>query len=198
MAVFGCRVGQPAQGWLSLGSAELSGLCERSGFLPGQGIGNHMSENNVPMVERGTLGLGEAHPSAYQAAKALSGLLLDEEQIQAVTSIRLALANLAIEGNLLAEVCAETLRRYENHEPVSDRYLLGLAWLIFFESGGLPLKVNGPLRPNREKQVFKTYSALNKKKLIGQHWLWVAVERVAAGEDINEVMGDYGYVRSQD
>lgn len=36
----------------------------------------------------------------------------------------------AIDGNRFAEVCGETLRRVMNHEPVSDRYILGLAWAI--------------------------------------------------------------------
>lgn len=36
----------------------------------------------------------------------------------------------AIEGNRFAEVCGETLRRVMQREPVSDRYVLGLAWAI--------------------------------------------------------------------
>jgi hypothetical protein len=34
----------------------------------------------------------------------------------------------AIEGNRLAEICAETLDRLIHGQPVSDRYILGLAW----------------------------------------------------------------------
>jgi hypothetical protein len=29
-----------------------------------------------------------------------------------------------------------------------------------------------------------------------QHWLWAAVERVAAGDDVDAVMRDMGYVRA--
>jgi len=36
----------------------------------------------------------------------------------------------AIEGNMLAEICSGTLSRLINHKPVSDRYLLGLAFTI--------------------------------------------------------------------
>jgi hypothetical protein len=41
-----------------------------------------------------------------------------------------SLASTAIEGNDLSEICMETLRRLVNGEPVSDRYLLGLAWML--------------------------------------------------------------------
>lgn len=30
----------------------------------------------------------------------------------------------------IAEVCGETLRRIREGEPVSDRYVLGLAWTV--------------------------------------------------------------------
>ena len=41
-----------------------------------------------------------------------------------------AFSSCAIEGNRLAEVCSETLRRLLIGEPVSDRYVLGLAWAM--------------------------------------------------------------------
>ena len=44
--------------------------------------------------------------------------------------IKEAFASCAIENNRLAEICLETLRRLEAGEPVSDRYLLGLAWAL--------------------------------------------------------------------
>lgn len=43
--------------------------------------------------------------------------------------------------------------------------------------------------------ILETYLALHKGK-IGTHWLWVAIERVVAGEPEVEVMSDYGYVRA--
>jgi hypothetical protein len=41
-----------------------------------------------------------------------------------------AFASCAIEGNRLAEVCSETLNRLLNSQPVSDRYILGLAFTV--------------------------------------------------------------------
>jgi len=36
----------------------------------------------------------------------------------------------AIESNRLAEVCSGTLHRLMTQQPVSDRYILGLAWAV--------------------------------------------------------------------
>ena len=76
------------------------------------------------MADKGTLNLGEPHP-AYPSARAylagLAGELLQYSE---------ALASCAIEGNRLAEICHETLSRLIEGKPVSDRYLLGLAWAI--------------------------------------------------------------------
>ena len=77
------------------------------------------------MSERGTLKLGEPHPAAWAARDWLSSLPLTK-----LLSYQGPLASCAIEDNGLAEICSETLRRLLNHEPVSDRYLLGLAWTI--------------------------------------------------------------------
>ncbi len=41
-----------------------------------------------------------------------------------------AFASCAIEGNRLAEVCSGTLHRLMTQQPVSDRYILGLAWAV--------------------------------------------------------------------
>jgi len=41
-----------------------------------------------------------------------------------------ALASTALSGNRLAEICMGTIDRLAKGEPVSDRYLLGLAWTI--------------------------------------------------------------------
>lgn len=45
-------------------------------------------------------------------------------------------------------------------------------------------------------RVLQTYIDLHRNRIIGQHWLWVAVERIAAGEDEAEVMADYGWQRA--
>lgn len=44
-----------------------------------------------------------------------------------------------------------------------------------------------------KKHVLQTYLNLHEGK-IGAHWLWVAIERVVAGEPEREVMKDYGYL----
>ena len=46
-----------------------------------------------------------------------------------------AFASVSIAGNRLAEVCSETLRRAMAGEPVSDRYLLGLCWVMRYGGG---------------------------------------------------------------
>lgn len=38
---------------------------------------------------------------------------------------------------------------------------------------------------------------LSGKKILGQHWLEVAAERMLAGEPEERVMADYGYVRGE-
>ncbi len=74
------------------------------------------------MSERGTLKDGEPHPAAADALASVSGFSWEE-----LARWQGAFSSCAIEGNRLAEVCSETLRRLMDHEPVSDRYLLGLA-----------------------------------------------------------------------
>jgi len=67
----------------------------------------------------------EPHPAASSALEYLSSLGL-----QKLFEYQEAFASCAIESNRLAEICSETLRRVLNREPLSDRYLLGLAWTI--------------------------------------------------------------------
>ena len=43
--------------------------------------------------------------------------------------------------------------------------------------------------------VLGTYLELHKGKL-GQHWLYAAAERIAAGDDEAVVMADFGYGRA--
>lgn len=73
-------------------------------------------------LERGTLFTGESHPMAHDALRFVMGFGIARLRQQ-----REAMASCAIEGNRMAEICGETLRRVLNHEPVSDRYILGLA-----------------------------------------------------------------------
>ena len=73
----------------------------------------------------GTLNIGEPHPSspaafAYVKAQILKNPLL----IESISSVGLS------DDNRLAEICGHTLARIINGQPISDRYLLGLAWMI--------------------------------------------------------------------
>ena len=74
---------------------------------------------------RGTLKLGEYHPSADSAADYIRSLVFTKLHVY-----QEALASCAIEGNRLAEICFETLDRFLNGKQVSDRYLLGLSWFL--------------------------------------------------------------------
>ena len=77
-------------------------------------------------MTRGTLKPTEAHPSAQSAYN----WIIDNFSFIDLQMAREAFASCAIESNRLGEVCTETLNRIMNNEPVSDRYLLGLAWAL--------------------------------------------------------------------
>ena len=74
---------------------------------------------------RGTLRDGEPHPSAVKAFEFVKSLSPKD-----LMQWRESFASCAIEGNRLAEVCGETLDRILNGKPVSDQYVLGLAWCL--------------------------------------------------------------------
>lgn len=78
----------------------------------------------------GTLKDGEAHPSAFAALEWLKLLPMFE-----LIKWQSAFSSCAISGNRLAEICSETLRRLMDGEPVSDRYILGLAWSMKYGIG---------------------------------------------------------------
>ena len=73
----------------------------------------------------GTLRLGEPHPAARDALRYVAELGYMRQ-----STLMESFSSCAIEGNRFAEVCGETLRRVIHREPVSDRYILGLAWAI--------------------------------------------------------------------
>lgn len=83
------------------------------------------------MADPGTLAPTEHHPAADLALAWIRALPMPE-----LLTWSEAFASTAIEGNRLAEVCSETLRRIMNGETVSDRYVLGLAWAM--RHGGEP------------------------------------------------------------
>lgn len=74
---------------------------------------------------KGTLTEKEYHPAADSAMKYIKSLSSKE-----LFHWQESFASCAIEGNRLAEICSETLDRLMTGQPVSDRYLLGLAWTI--------------------------------------------------------------------
>ena len=80
------------------------------------------------MSDRGTLKEGEFHPSASIALLYIKSLSLED-----FAKWMESFSSCAIEGNRFGEVCAETMRRISKGEPVSDRYLLGLAFAILHE-----------------------------------------------------------------
>jgi hypothetical protein len=50
--------------------------------------------------------------------------------------VRESVASTALSGNRNAQICNGTLDRLEKGEPVSDRYLLGLCWMLRDMSDG--------------------------------------------------------------
>jgi len=75
---------------------------------------------------RGELKVGEPHP-AYDYALSYIAKKGRKELYMLLESF----SSCAIENNRLAEICAETLDRLLHARPVSDRYLMGLAWAIW-------------------------------------------------------------------
>ena len=76
-------------------------------------------------ITRGTLSEREPHPAAIDALSFVLGLGPEK-----LLNWREAFASCAIEGNRAGDVCGATLDRLLNGQPVSDRYLLGLAWVM--------------------------------------------------------------------
>lgn len=82
------------------------------------------------MSDRGTLKNGEFHPSASIALAYMQSLSLED-----IAKWQDAFSSCAIENNRFGEICGETMRRFRLGEPISDRYLLGLAFAILYEEG---------------------------------------------------------------
>ena len=75
--------------------------------------------------EYGTLKTTEPHPMALDALE-----YVRSQGTEKLWALNESFASCAIEGNRLAEICGGTLSRLFSKEPVSDRYILGLAWYI--------------------------------------------------------------------
>ena len=74
-------------------------------------------------MDRDELNLGEPHPAAKSALQYVLQRIQDPLLIEAIASC-------AIESNRMAEICLGTINRIKEAKPVSDRYLLGLAWFL--------------------------------------------------------------------
>jgi hypothetical protein len=101
-------------------------------------------------MSRGELPLGEPHPAAYRAQEYIAKLGIEKRFLYLES-----FSSCAISGkNMLAEVCSETLNRLMHGDPVSDRYLLGLAWTIrnMEESDETPKSIK-PTDEDRSWQV---------------------------------------------
>ena len=70
-----------------------------------------------------TLSVGEFHPSTHIAMEYVNNNL-DLILIESIAST-------ALSGNRSAELALGTIKRLQNKEPVSDRYLMGLAWFLY-------------------------------------------------------------------
>lgn len=74
------------------------------------------------------LKIGEYHPAAADAMR-----WFNEWKTKSITryiQTREAIASTALSGNRLSQICNGTLDRLEKGESVSDRYLLGLCWIL--------------------------------------------------------------------
>lgn len=75
--------------------------------------------------ERGTLRQGEPHPEAFSAAEYLASL-----GSLKLSTYQEAFASVSLSGNRTSEILSETMHRFMTGQPVSDRYILGLAWAV--------------------------------------------------------------------
>ena len=80
------------------------------------------------MSDRSTIGADEFHPAARSAYRWLKGFMVSNPDDYIRT--RTALSMAAESGNRQAQICMGTIHRMQHSEPVSDRYLLGLAWTV--------------------------------------------------------------------
>lgn len=95
---------------------------------------NDNDSDNSNWKNNDTLEPGEIHPSTYFAIDYIKKCQKGDDWIH----ILYALSTLT--NNRTASICLGTLQRLSDGLPVSDRYLMGLAWLLheinpdFYES----------------------------------------------------------------
>lgn len=76
-------------------------------------------------MTNGTLNPGEPHPASLSALH-----WLKSQPKEIINLCVQSFAAASADGNRLGEVCFETMNRMLDGKPVSDRYLLGMAWAI--------------------------------------------------------------------
>ena len=76
-------------------------------------------------MSEATLREDEYHGAADSAMAFWNNLSL-EKKMMWIESF----ASTALSGNRTSEICMSTIHRLQAGEPVSDRYLLGLMWII--------------------------------------------------------------------
>lgn len=87
---------------------------------------NNGMENAPAQKKIGELEFGEIHPCSVIALKFIQNVSHED-----ILILQETLSSAALSGNRAAEICSETLRRLLSNEGVSDRYLMGLAWMIY-------------------------------------------------------------------
>ena len=75
------------------------------------------------LMTEATLKIGESHPMAHSAFSYVKLHANDPILLESIAST-------ALSGSRCAEICHSTLERIRKGEPVSDRYVFGLAWMI--------------------------------------------------------------------
>ncbi len=70
------------------------------------------------------LAIGETHPCAHDAFAYVKLKLVSSPMLLE------SLSSCALSGNRTAEICLGTVNRILKGAPVSDRYVLGLAWFL--------------------------------------------------------------------
>lgn len=84
--------------------------------------------DDQPEDMTGTLEPGEVHPAAHGAMRFVKEFMRCNPK--RFLMLLESFASTALSGNRLGDICCETARRIMSGEPVSDRYLLGLAWTL--------------------------------------------------------------------
>lgn len=82
------------------------------------------------MTDPSEIKADEFHPAARSAYRWLKGFMVTNSADYARCKIALEIASDS--GNRQAQICIGTIDRLRKSQPVSDRYLLGLAWTILY------------------------------------------------------------------